>query len=82
MAFDRNRLIDFLNVQMNLDTTEISDEEPLFSAGLVDSFGMVELMTFIEKTSGIRISPGDVTLENFDSVARILAFVDRADGTT
>jgi hypothetical protein len=31
---------------------------------------------FIENTGGLRVHPADVTLDNFDSIERILAFVE------
>lgn len=37
-------------------------------------------MVFVEQETGLNISPGDVTLENFDTVARITAFVAREQG--
>ena len=35
-------------------------------------------MTFIETEAGIQISPADVNLSNFDSISRILAYVEQA----
>jgi len=37
---------------------------------------MVALIMFIEHTAGLRVHPADVTLDNFDSIDRILAFVE------
>lgn len=59
-----------------LDIEEIGLDTPLFSAGVIDSFSLVSLMSFIEQHGDIRISPGDVTLENFDSIERIMQYVN------
>jgi acyl carrier protein len=80
MSFDRQALAAFLENEMSLDLSEVSDDDALFSTGLLDSFGMVELMSFIESSASIRMDPGDVTLENLDSVNRILAFVNQSAG--
>lgn len=80
MSFDRQILATFLEDEMSLDLSEVSDDEALFSTGLLDSFGMVELMSFIETSAKIRLDPGDVTLENLDSVNRILSFVQKSAG--
>ena len=80
MSFDRQILATFLEDEMSLDLCEVSDDAALFSTGLLDSFGMVELMTFIETSASIRLDPGDVTLENLDSVNRILSFVQKSAG--
>ena len=54
---------------------EPEDDTPLFSQGLLDSFSMIELIDHVEKRAGIKIGPMEVTLENLDSIERILAFV-------
>ncbi len=63
--------------ELGVDSEEVQPDTPLFSSGLIDSFSLVVLMTFIEKSGGVSISPADVTLENFDSVERILEFIER-----
>ncbi len=80
MSFDRQVLATFLEDEMSLDLSEVTDDDALFSTGLLDSFGMVELMSFIETSANIRLDPGDVTLENLDSVNRILSFVQQSAG--
>ena len=51
--------------------------KPLFSSGIVDSFTPITLMTFLESQCGFRIGPMEVTLDNFDSIERILRFAER-----
>lgn len=52
---------------------------PLFSSGALDSIAMLNLIALVEEHSGIEIRADEVTLENFDSVGRILQFTrDRA----
>jgi len=57
--------------------SELAEDTLLFSSGLIDSFSLVSLMSYIEDEGGVRIAPGDVKLENFDSIGRILAYLDR-----
>jgi acyl carrier protein len=78
--FDAARLREILEDDLGCDLDGVTDETLLFSAGIVDSFALVTLMMHLEKEAGIAISPAEVTLENFDSIARILAFVGRAQG--
>jgi acyl carrier protein len=66
---------DYLSARLGVDISDLRDDSPLFSSSLVDSFSLVELITFIESAGGIRIDAWDVTLDNFDSIDRILAFV-------
>jgi acyl carrier protein len=62
-------LTDDLNVEGPLDA-----ETELFSSGLLDSVAMVNLIAHIEDAARIEVRPSDVTLDNFDTIARILAY--------
>ena len=73
---DSDSLKAYLGDRMGLDTTTLADDTPLFSSNLLDSFSMVDLIMFIEKESGVRLNPTDVSLDNLDSIGRILKFVD------
>jgi acyl carrier protein len=75
MALDRENLRHYLHEKQGLEPEEFEDDTMLFSSGLMDSFSMVDLIMFIEDTAGLRVHPVDVTLDNFDSIDRILAFV-------
>lgn len=81
MALDSPSLLEFLRSDLDLDADEpVDDETLLFSSGLLDSFSMVTLVGFVEKEAGIRLAPGDVHLNNLDSVGRILRFVEKKKG--
>jgi acyl carrier protein len=57
--------------------TEIDQDENLLSKGIVDSHGVMELVGFLEQRYGISVGDEDLTPENFESVNRIEAFVER-----
>ena len=75
MVLDSDNLRRYLYEKQGLEPADFADDTPLFSSGLIDSFSMVDLILFIEETGGLRVHPADVTLDNFDSIDRILAFV-------
>ncbi|HTM81094.1 acyl carrier protein [Asticcacaulis sp.] len=75
MSLTYQNLRDFLIEELALDGEEITADTLLFSSGLVDSFALVTLMTYIENDGGVTIVPTDVKLENFDSISRILAYL-------
>ena len=78
MALERDQLRDFIGERTGpTGLIEIADEELLFSTGLLDSFVMVDLLVFVEQAEGTRIKASEVTLENFDSVERLMRFVAR-----
>ncbi len=77
MALDHSALIAYLKDKQGLDPAELDHDTPLFSSGLLDSFSMVDLIMFIEQSAGIQVAPTDVTLDNLDSLARILDYAQR-----
>jgi acyl carrier protein len=59
------------------EDTEINYDTPLISGGYVDSYSMVSLVVFIENKFKIKISPSKATPEVFDSVNKIVAFINQ-----
>ncbi len=51
---------------------EVTESTPLISSGIVDSFSMVSLKTFLEKKYKISIPDDKATPEAFDSVNKIM----------
>ncbi|MEC9359302.1 MAG: acyl carrier protein [Pseudomonadota bacterium] len=76
MKLTEESLLQFLRDELGVDVAAIDGTTPLFSRGLIDSFALVSLMTFVESSAGLRIRSDEVTLDNFDSVDRILGFVE------
>lgn len=68
-------LREFIRKDLGLDTASLPDGEPLLSVGRLDSLGLLELVAFIEHRFGIAVSPTHLTLDHFDSIASITAFV-------
>jgi acyl carrier protein len=46
-------------------------DEPLISTGLVDSFSLVDLSLFIEKTFNVYIDNTELNRETFDTLAQL-----------
>ncbi|MCB9792492.1 MAG: acyl carrier protein [Alphaproteobacteria bacterium] len=80
MRFSRDSLRRWFAEEQGLDMAPIADDTPLFSSGLLDSLAMVDLLTFVEDSAGIRVRWTELTLERIDSVAAILAFVEAKRG--
>ena len=73
MALDKDSLRAYLSDRMGVES-DVDDDTPLFSSSILDSFSMVDLIMFVEQEANIRVEPTDVTLDNFDSIARIVDF--------
>jgi len=56
---------------------DFSDEDSLLDQGLIDSTGVLELVTFVEERFGITIADSDLTPENFDSIQMLTTFIQR-----
>jgi acyl carrier protein len=78
MALTETQLIGYLRDSLFLGGPLDPDSE-LFSNGALDSAAMLSLISFVEKASGIEVRPEHVTLDNFDTPARIVAFARDLD---
>jgi acyl carrier protein len=58
----------------------VADDEHLLEKGILDSMGMVELITFLQDQFGVEPADDEVTEENFATLRRIAAFVSRKLG--
>lgn len=54
----------------------------LLLSGIVDSLGVVRIVHWLEERCGFEIDAADVTLDNFQTVAATVAYVDRRQGAT
>jgi D-alanine--poly(phosphoribitol) ligase subunit 2 len=52
-------------------------DERIFESGLIDSFGIVELVLALEDHFQIKISYEDMTIQNFESINEISKLIDR-----
>ncbi len=59
---------------------EVTFDTPLISSGLVDSFSMVSLKTFIEKKYSLKLSDEEATPQAFDTVNSIVELVRKHTG--
>lgn len=56
----------------------LTDEEPLISGGIIDSFSLAQIGVFVENTFGIYIPDDDFSIENLDSVEKMVATIYQA----
>lgn len=56
------------------DDPEFSDDVHLFDYGYIDSFGAVELTTFVEKEFTIQIAPSDLVAYPLNTIRQIATF--------
>jgi acyl carrier protein len=58
--------------------TELPDRNSsLFRAGVLDSFSLVDFVTLLENECNVRIDDSELRPENFDTIAKVEAFLQR-----
>lgn len=65
------------NFDYRADAPLLSETASLMESGLIDSMGVLELITFLESEFDIHVSDDEVLPENLDSINAIVALVDR-----
>jgi acyl carrier protein len=58
-------------------TKTVGNEDSLLNKGLIDSLGVLEVVTFLEKEFGISITDEELSPENFGSVLGLSNFVQQ-----
>jgi acyl carrier protein len=56
----------------------VSETDNLFEKGYMDSYGLIELVTFIESTFGIHVEDEMLASRELTSLGGIAAYVERA----
>ena len=51
------------------------DDASFLDEGIIDSLGVIELVTFVEKEFGVSVADNELVPDNFDSVAKLGAFI-------
>jgi acyl carrier protein len=59
------------------DPSVLEDSASLLDQGIIDSTGVLEVISFIEETFGITVEDSEMLPDNLDSIARISNFVVR-----
>jgi acyl carrier protein len=63
---------------LNDDTAEIGERDQIISQGLIDSMGIIRLMTHLQKLYDIQdFDNRDLTLDNFRTIERIAAMLTK-----
>jgi acyl carrier protein len=55
---------------------ELSADRSLFDAGVLDSIGVLSLVTWLEQEFGIVVDDEDVIPENIDGVGRLVRYIE------
>ncbi|HWP30071.1 MAG TPA: acyl carrier protein [Chloroflexota bacterium] len=62
---------------MYADDDALSSDEPLLGSGIVDSLGIMRLVSYIEEEFGVVVPEDQLIPDHFQTVTRLAAFVER-----
>lgn len=57
------------------DDGRLTPDGSLFDGGIIDSTGVLDLVSFIEATWGLKVADADLVPANFETIARMAAFI-------
>jgi acyl carrier protein len=73
----KDKLRNFIAEITFIDPTIIKDETMIFDEGIFDSMGLLNLINFLEREFNVITADTELQEENFGSIERIVAFVER-----
>ncbi|MBI5534526.1 MAG: acyl carrier protein [Deltaproteobacteria bacterium] len=59
------------------DTDNLGRADSLLTRGIIDSTGVLELVSFVEREYDILVDDAELVPANFDSIERLAAYVER-----
>jgi acyl carrier protein len=70
------RIRDFVRSRFPLAREmDVADDASLLDAGIVDSLGVLDLVTFLEDAFGVKVEDEELSPENFESIVALVRFV-------
>lgn len=76
----KEKLIEFVCRNFMVEAFEIDLSSSLVDQGIIDSFGLVEISTFLKKEFGVETEQEDMNRENFGSIEKIVVYVSKKGG--
>ncbi len=74
MSDFRDKLRNFICEKTWVEQDELADDAPLFSSGIIDSLDLLDLVVLVESQLKTKVTPSQLSLENFDSIDKIIRF--------
>jgi len=75
----KDTIRDFIVTAFRYDESNgpLEGQESFLASGVIDSMGVLELVTFVESEFGITVEPHELLPDNLDSLNDLTAFVER-----
>ena len=72
----KEKIIKIIEESSGYEKAEISKVSNLISDEIIDSLGMIELISFLEKEFSVMFSEDDLVLENFETLNKIVDLIE------
>src|SRR5262249_22840001 len=63
------------NFMIGQDATALGSEDSFLDSGIIDSTGVLELISFLEEAFGIQVEDEEMIPSNLDSIANLQRFI-------
>jgi acyl carrier protein len=71
-----SKLSDFIKQEiLHGRSAALDEEQDLLNAGIIDSLGILRLVSFIEEQFGVQVPDEDVVFENFQSIRAMSNYI-------
>ena len=72
----RDKIYDFVKTNFIFDERKVlNDDDSLLGSGIIDSTGVLELISFLEKEFSVTFEDKELVGENFDSISKIVSLM-------
>lgn len=72
-----NALLDFVCKNFLVEKEEIDLNASLIDQGIIDSFGLIEISSFLKKEFAVETAEEEMTRENYGSINRLVTFIEQ-----
>ncbi|MGH1486936.1 MAG: acyl carrier protein [Cellvibrionaceae bacterium] len=76
MADAIEKVRDYISQNLGIDLNKVSNDDPLFSSGVIDSFALIELLAFLENDLGVEIDIADIDIDQLDTIDGLAKMAD------
>ena len=59
------------------EDNNLKEETSFLESGIIDSTGILELVSYLEETFGISVEDEELVPENLDSIANVVAYLGK-----
>lgn len=73
----REGLLEFVSTTFMVDKSEIELDKSMIDMGIIDSMGLIEIVSYLENHYEFKVTEEQMNRDNFGSVLKIVEFVKR-----